>query len=264
MHRTLEIGRVRVGIRSTSEAFGVWLDSALGHYQKPEESDPHYSVVVPGDGVDAGKKLNILYKGTISLVRTFDLPTVGRVLLSELESLSFPGRSDAIFLNAALARTGDGTALIPAPLVHHLIRLRRQLEQGGVSLTPVQTVAVDPGSGRVVPARPQLDIPADALDRRLPLAPTNGPERYLFVEHPFDVDVVCWLADVDAPLLQPMSRGRALHVLTSETTNLKAMGGSALEGLGRLVERARCYEMGGDSPMGMLRALESVLRQHVG
>ncbi|MGQ0668352.1 MAG: hypothetical protein ACT4PO_01530 [Actinomycetota bacterium] len=65
---------------------------------------------------------------------------------------------------------------------------------------------------------------------------------------------------VDAPLLEPMSRALRLHHLAAETVNLSTMGGPAIQGLRRLVERARCYALGGDDARDMLDALGHALR----
>lgn len=259
MHRTYELGPAKVGIRTTSPTFGAWLDYALSPYLVSEGSDPHYSVVLPERSEELGRKLSILYAGTIPLVRTLDLATLGRVFLDELESLSFPHRDDAIYVNAGFACLGGRTALIPARLVHHLVRLRGQLERAGVTLSSTKTVAVDPGSGRVVPVRPTLNVPAGAVDRLAGLAPVDGGRGGLFVDRPLDVDVVCWLDDVDAALLEPMPPAAALHNLASEVTNLPVIGGAALGGLAVLVERARCYGLGGDDARDMIRAIAETL-----
>ncbi|MGQ0671113.1 MAG: hypothetical protein ACT4PO_15880 [Actinomycetota bacterium] len=224
-------------------------------------TETHYSVVLPHEVRAEERRLNILYKGTITVVRTFDLPTLGRVLLGELESLSFPSRDDAVFVNASTARTDDATVLIPAPLVHHLTRLRRHIERAGISVSPAQSVAVQLESGRLTPIVSRLDVPSDALDRLRRLAPTNGgADASMFVERSLDVDAVCWFAEVDAPPLEPMSRALTLHHLATEAVNLRTMGGVAIEGLRRLVQRARCYGLGGDDARDMLEALGRILR----
>lgn len=261
MHRTYELGPAKVGIRTTSPAFGDWLDGVLDDKRVEEGTETHYSVVLP-DAVSAEeRRLNILYKGTMTIARTFDLPMLGKVLLGELESLSFPGRDDAVFVRASTARKDDATVLIPAPLVHHLTRLRRHIERAGISVSPVQSVAVEVESGRLAPIAPRLGVPPDALDRLRRLAPTNGgADARMFVERCLDVDAVCWFAEIDAPLLEPMSRALTLHHLAAETVNLSTMGGRAIQGLRRLVERARCYALGGDDARDMLDALDHVLR----
>jgi len=255
----VQLGEIRVGVRATTESFGTWLDSTLAPYLSSHASDPHYSVVLPEGAGSPGRRLSVLYKGTITIARTFSRRTIARVLLAELESVGLATRDDAIYLNGSIARGDGGVALIPAALVHHITRLRRQLERARLQISPLLSIAVDPSNGRVVPVAPRLATPPGALDRLEDAGALTNGSTELFVDEPLDVDVVCRLGDVVGPPTSPLSRGAALRELAGETLNLGTLGGAALEGLAKLVAGTRCVSLGGDDARVVIESLAASL-----
>jgi hypothetical protein len=212
VHRTYRIGGERVSVRTTSPAFGEWLDEVLGRYRVRARGRRYldYSVAISGGDAlpgSKGRRFHVLYQGVGALVRSLHAPTVGRALLAELARRACPGRDDAVYLTAALVAAGSGRGV----------------------LAPAW-------------ALPLLD----RLGRRPPLAALDGdavvPDRPP-IERPLAVEVVLTHAPgADGP--RPVSRGLALHRLSAAALNLEALGGRAVEVLAGLVRGARCYEIG--------------------
>jgi hypothetical protein len=266
-HRSYRIGGFRFGIRTTSERFGLWLDDALGAYRIGRRQAPAYSIVVGDDGEEAReaaavrprRKLHILYLGTQQAMRTRSLSTLGRAVLAEMDTLTSAKRKDAVFLNAALVVSDGTTALMPSQAARFLGRSHRRAERMGVALPAVHSVAVDMASGRAVPAQPHIELPADVLDRLADLAGPEGDEDRFVLDSPRRVDAVLTYAPQEGPPLQPISRAQALHRAAGMAMNLPKVKGKGVEGLARLMEGARCYELGAWDSTGMLRAVAEAL-----
>jgi hypothetical protein len=60
-------------------------------------------------------------------------------------------------------------------------------------------------------------------------------------------------------MLQPVYAGLALYRLGSHALNLQELGPTGLEGLRRVVEGARCYEVRSAKPQDMLDALSPAI-----
>jgi hypothetical protein len=241
--RTFEVGGHRFGIRTDSMAFCDWLDRTFRRYRVAGNEYPRYSVLISGaKGEQSGKSFNILYKQTMALVRTMDLSTLARALVFEMESLTFRERDDAIYTELGMLQTNGTRALVPGRFTSFLGRLgRRQIERAGVSLPGSMYVAVDPKSGRAVPAPPHLKIPEDAFERLSDIAPVNGSSDRVFVDEPLPVDVVFWVDNMSEVPFHPVSRGFVLGRLWTWTVNAGVIGKTAIEGLTKLVEPTRCY-----------------------
>jgi hypothetical protein len=241
--RTYEVGGHRFGIRTDSMEFCGWLDRTFRRYRVAGDEYPRYSVLIAGaKGEDSGKQFNILYKQTMALVRTMDLSTLARALLAEMESLSFRERDDAIYAEVGMLTTNGTRALVPGRFTSFLGRLgRRQIERAGVTLPGSMYVAVDPESGRAIPAPPTLKIPEDAFDRLGEIGPTDGSSDRVFVDEPSPVDVVFWVDNMSEVPFHPVARGFVLSRLWTWTVNAPKIGRTAVEGLARLVEPTRCY-----------------------
>jgi hypothetical protein len=241
--RTYEVGGNRFGIRTDSMAFCGWLDRTFRRYRVAGEANPRYSILIAGaKGDTGGKQFNILYKQTSALVRTMDLTTLARALVVEMESLSYRERDDAIFTELGMLTTNGTRALLPGRFTAFLGRLgHRQTERAGVSLPGTMYVAVDPKSGRAVPAPPHLKIPEDSFERLAEIGPTNGSSDRVFVDEPSPVDVVFWVDNLSEVPFHPVGRGFVLSRLWTWTVNAPVIGKTAIEGLTRLVEPTRCY-----------------------
>ena len=203
---------------------------------------PDYAVVVG--------PYHLLYKGISPLVRTRQLRTLGRAIMTELESLVIAERSDAIYLRAAPLRAGDRAALVPAWVPTYLSKMGRRADMAGLRLPGTEWVAVD-RDGRVVPAGPILDIPSAALDE----LPAEGPPDKVFVDEPVDVDAVFAFTDMEDDPFPEVTRGFALHRLLGATANLERVGDWAPDALRRLVERADARGIGFPPPRDLLDGL---------
>lgn len=261
VERYYRVGESDFAVRTTSKEFCGWLDHALGKYRKRKKAPVYYSVVVAGgdEKGQLGKGFHILYRGTSAIVRTLHLPTLARGLIQELESLTFPHREDAIYLDAALMSSNGTSAITPSTLVSYIGKLGRRVDRSGVQLPGSTHVAVDPQSGRLVPIRPVLEIPGDAVGRAAELSSANGhrADRH-FVEEALDPDMVLTFAGGEMAL-QPLSRGQALHRLASYAMNLERLGGTALEGLRTFIETKRCYTLGNSDAKGLLETVSRAL-----
>ncbi len=258
IERSYEIGGVRFGVRTTSEAFGDWVEYTLAKYRLDAPVDPTYSFLV-GDGSGAlRQRTHIYYKNSYAVVRTRDLFTLGKTLLAEVESISFDERADATYGEFALVGADDRIALVPSVLVAYISLLGRRLERSGLILPAEMTVAIDNDSGMVVPVPPHLDVPDDALARLKQIAPGNGAGDRFSVTHPLEPDLVCTIG-LGEERLRPVSRARALYCLAPYVRNLSALGAGALDGLALLVEGAECYEVRTATARETLEALSVAL-----
>lgn len=223
--------------------FCGWLDRTFRRYRVAGDEYPRYSVLIGGaNGESSGKQFNILYKQTMALVRTMDLTTLARALVVEMEALSYRERDDAIFTELGMLTANGTRALVPGRFTSFLGRLgHRQIERAGVSLPGSMYVAVDPKSGRAVPAPPHLKIPEDSFERLGEIGPTNGSSDRVFVDEPSPVDVVFWVDNMSEVPFHPVGRGFVLSRLWTWTVNAPKIGKTAVEGLARLVEPTRCY-----------------------
>ncbi len=260
--QTYELGGNKLGIRSTSRAFGRWLDAALARYRVDAPPDIVYSLVVDGgrpDGTHQGRRFHIVYQGGTSVLRTLSLETFGRGVLAEVEAHLLPRRDDLVYTRACLIGANGSTALVPWWVGSYLGDLGRGAERAGVSLPEASWVAIDPGSAEVVRPTSALDIPDDALSTLGSLDGALIPPDRAVVDSPAAVDTVWTFLEEEEAVVRPVSRGLALHRLAGMTPNLQAMGPKALRSLARLVERADAIGFGPGSAKGLLAAVASVL-----
>ena len=261
-----KIGDKRFGVRTTSYAFAEWLDYALAAYRVKRKEDPYFSVVIAdSDGSEAGqevggKKFHILYKGVTTAARTLDVGSIGRSFLAELEALSFRVRDDAIFLDATVVASGQATALLPTSVAHVIAALGGRVKRAGLSIPEVRMVAVDRGSGRVIPIPRQIEMPDDALQRLEVLIPDGGRTRRGGPTSEAAIDVVMWPSAQVAEEVLPLTRGSALHRLAGSAYNLDTLKGDALDGLGRLVGNSSCYQLTSGTAQEMLEQVAGLLK----
>jgi hypothetical protein len=264
-HTTIKLGEHPFKIRSTSKAFNTWLGDVFKPYKVRKPSAQNwYSVVIAGGDPDeetkSKKRFHILYRGSSQVVRTLDLSTLGQALFAELESTMFEDRDDAVYVEAAALAMDGRVALIPGSYLPTLWRLSRRLHQAGVRLPLSRTVAVDRETGQVIPTKPKLEIPNDALDRLTKVvgkeagailevagkraAGTSHLARYA-LEGPTQAVAVLTTGAAEEGPRQPQSRGETVYRLAGMTMNLPAVGAPALESLSLLAEQADCYRFYG-------------------
>ncbi len=255
-------GGAEVCVRSTSREFGQWVDGALRKHRSQEKHQPAYSIViaeVSGQGGLAKERYHILYKGTIAIIKTPDILTLVRTFLSDLEMFFFQDRSDAIFADMNVVSLNGVNALVPSTVIPYIGTLgRRRLGRTGLTLPAETAVAMAPGTGRVVPIEPMVELPGGALDLLTEVVPGDGRDPRMVVEGPTAIDVVLSVA-WGPELLAPVSKGIGLYRLGSHVVNLELLGGEAVQGVRSIVEKARCYEMAAATPAEMLDALLQIL-----
>jgi len=239
------------------------LDHALAAHTSSEKAIPVYSVVIAEPTVSAGmaKELyHILYKGTIAIIKTPDIRTLVRTLLSDLEMYLFVDRDDAIFADMNVVTSDGVKALVPGSVVPFIGTLgRRRLGRTGLTLPTETVVAIERSSGRVVPIRPMVEVSAGALDLLDDVAPADGQDPRMVVEQPLSIDVLVSVGWGTDPVV-PVTKGLALYRLGSHVANLERLGGGAIEGVLPIVEKARCYEVASAKPAEMLDALLQIFR----
>jgi hypothetical protein len=276
-YTTLKLGDNKIQVRSTSKAFSRWLGSTLSQYKVRKSGRVWYSIVIAGDDPDDDQKskrrFHILYRGSSQVVRTLDLATLGRALFAELESVQFPQRDDAIYVDAAALAMNGRIALIPGNYLPTMWKLSRRLHQSGVLLPLARTIAVDRETGQVIPTTPKLEVPDDAIET---LNETVGKdasavlgvagrregnghlERWVLQDIAAPVAVLTTGAE-DGPR-QPQSTGQAVYRLAGMTMNIPKIGPSALEGLSLLAQQAQCYKVYGatGTPASRTRLLNDI------
>ena len=261
---TYRLGDETVGIRTTSEAFGRWVDDILVERRRIRWRDAFYSIVVAEGGRTGRRDFHVLYRGTVPVVRTTDLGTLARAFLEDIESHAFRRRRDAIYLDASLVSGTRGTALVPSSFTPALSAHSRRADRLALTLPASTWVAVDLETAQDVPVRSALGVPADAVDR---LVPPGGPWRpdRLFVDRPITVDAACLVHDEPTGSLVAISRSTVLYRFAAMSQNLPRIGGRrTLEALGRLVSGADCYAITPTTVDEVLRALADVVGEGPG
>ena len=245
--------------------FAGWLDSAFGKYRIDQEVGYNYSIVVGNGGEGAlstsDRKFNIIYAGTIPIIRTMHLPTVGKMLLTEFESLRFAERKDAVYVEASLVRLGGVVALVPAILIDFISSLGRRVGRAGLSLPAERFIAIDSKSGLAVPIRSRLRIPWNVLEPLQDMGSSGNPAERFTVEEPVRIDVVCSYG-FGEDMIAPQSRAVTLQrIAANYIRNLSLLGGNGLRGLARVVEQATCFDMRAGKPVEMLESLTGLMRR---
>jgi hypothetical protein len=260
VNRSYDVNDFVFGVRSNSARAGRWLDECLDGYRISEQAEPYYSILL-AEGASPGpvKRFHVLYRESTALTNTLDLSALANTFLLDLEFFLFPEREDALFVEAAFLSVGGRLVLMPSVIPSYLATLGRGLLKRARVLLPMATrVAIDPSSGKLVPIRPRLDIPDGAAERFAVPSPASGRDDRILVQAPSHVELVVRLGTADEELT-PISRANTAQWLASHTINLPAVGGRALEGIGRLVESARCYELRSGGPRDILDSLSAVL-----
>jgi hypothetical protein len=257
-----EFADYRFSVRSTSEAFGDWLNVALAGYRvEPSEEDrdayPSYSLVVE-DGTRGrdrvGKRFNILYMGTWDIVRTLDPCFLGRALLRQIDAIGQGRRADAVFLEAGLVDVGGVAALVSTRMVPALCAARRRAEKAWIYAPGGTVAAIDPESGDLVAPSVDMHVPADAIERLVDAIPGGDHHDRFVVE---DGERRPLGAVVMPPALDDGDVGRAqmLMQLARSTMNLGVLGGRAIEGLASSLDGAECYSARWRSTQELLDSL---------
>jgi hypothetical protein len=256
-------GEAEVGIRTTSREFGRWVDRALDPYRISKEAAPVYSIVIADGAGESGlakERYHILYRQTVAIARTPDIQALVQTFRADLETFLFPDRDDAIFAEMNVVSLDGVNALIPAVVVPFIGTLgRRRLARTGLTLPADTAVAIEAGSGHVIPVQPQVQLEEGSIDLLAEAVPGNGREQRAVVDRPTKIDVVLSVGWGLEPFV-PVSRGIGLHRLGTHVLNIDALGGPAIEGLLPLVEGARCIEMAAAKPPDMLDALLKILQ----
>jgi hypothetical protein len=258
----------RFGVRSTSHAFGEWVRYALGAYRADGPLDPDadslYALIVE-DGLDsddrAPRRLHIFYYGTWGIVRTTDVRAIARSLIGEIESLTFPIRDDAVYVEASVVRGGGKTILISSLMINDISAAGRRIRNSVDLMLPGQmSVALDPASGHLIPPSRYLAIPDDALDAVGRFVPVSGPEDIrAIVDRELEIDRIILMAMRPVPGLDRTPKGPVLFNLARSIRNLGMVGSQGLRTLGRLVDQAETLEARWDTTAQLVEVLAAAV-----
>jgi hypothetical protein len=246
-----EIRGYRFGVRSTSAVFGSWIDDVLRAYAVDGPSEPgqtaQYALVVEDLASSSGRAnttMHILYSGTLDVVRSTDLRAVARAFLAEVESVTFPLRDDAVYLEASVIANTDRTILIPSLMVPLINTAARRFPASmGIRLPGLVSVALDPESGRLVPVKRTLAIDPDAIGTIPDVFPVDGHDDRVFVDREMPIDRVVVFPQVWDPGVRAASRGTALFGLSRQIRNIRMIGGQGVTTLGRVLAAADVLEV---------------------
>jgi hypothetical protein len=231
-------------VRTNSEEVDRWLVETFGEYEVDDPTAPYYSVLFgANENGNVGRSYHILYEESRALVRTLDLRTLGEVLVGQFEHVAAAERSDLVFLDEALVRLGDVYGLVPPIIPPYLANLsRRVIDRSGLRLPGTTYVALDPASGKIVPAGLTLDLPVDAPQGLAELAPTKRREDLARVTEPVRPDLVSFIGLAEEPIVR-YSPGHAAHILSTRILNIDHVGREGVEAVASLVRETPCYEM---------------------
>ena len=222
----------------------------------------HYSIVVDGGEGDEAPprrgRFHVLYQGVGPIVRTMHLPTLARAFVSELESWLLLERDDAVYARCAPIAMNGTKLLVPGWLVSYVGELGRRVEKAGLTLPLSRWSKIDPATGVVLPTPSLLEVPPGAIDD---LGPRHAADecdvKLATLDSPVVVaGVVTYNSQLET--IAATSRGLALARLAISTANIEKLGGRAVDGLRRVIERAACYETGLGRRRQMLSSLLAV------
>jgi hypothetical protein len=246
-------------VRTNSERFGAWLEDTLSEYRCSERIGALYSVVIPEAG--SRERLNVLYRESLVLARTFDLAELVRTLRFELESFLFAEWDEAILAEAAVVSIDGDYALVPSLTATELSRDRKRAERAGISAPPGGRMAIDLDLGRLVPVPSQLGVLDDALGELVEVEHASQVRRISAADGLPAFDVVCLPSPLTETAFESISRAVAVHTLADLVPNLPRLGARSLEGLALFIEHVPCYRLA-IQPELMLDALVAAMRSH--
>jgi hypothetical protein len=222
-----------------------WLATSLDRYRIPYvDDDPVFAVRVSDpERIGPVKDFHVLYSGSLATIRTFDLSSLGRTLMHQIEGPRFAHRTDATFLRAGLLLAGGRSILVPLTVVTALDALGPLVERAGISLPAATHVAVDP-SGWVVPFETSLDVPGDTRVRLEALDMGTGRRPRHEVEAPVKVDAIVTFQPRAGHGLETVGRASSLYQLTRTASNMPTVGNPGFTAVARLVAGAECYNLG--------------------
>jgi hypothetical protein len=231
-------------VRTNAEGVAQWLDETFGAYLVDDQTAPYYSILLGGsENGEVGTSFHILYEESRALVRTLDLRAVAEVLIGQFEHVAASERDDAVFLDSAAVRLGDVVAIVPPIIPPYLANLsRRVVDRTGLKLPGTTYVALELGSGRLIPTAATLDIASEAPDALAELAPHKRREELARVEEARWADLVVFIGLADEPIVS-YSPGRAAHLLATRVLNIEKVGGRGLETVAAAVREAQTFEM---------------------
>lgn len=262
MHRSYRVGDSAFGVRTTSRAFGAWLEDVLDAYRVRRRAEVEYSIVIEGgraDTADSRRRFHILYQGVGAVSRTLSLQTLARGLFAELESRLLHLRDDAMFVHAGVVSIEGTTVLVPSWLIASLTGLGRRLARADAQLPAARWVGIDPSDGALIPIGTGLVLPVDALARLGGLGSAGHEDARFSIDRRLRVDAVL----TPNPAFDTVDvgpRAEALHGVGALSANLGVLKEQGLEGLARLVQGARCYRVGVGPPHRMLEAMSAIAR----
>jgi hypothetical protein len=184
-----------------------------------------------------------VYLGGWDIVRTLDLTHLADATLWEMESVLFPVRHDAAFVEAGLVGLGDRTSVVASSLIPTLNRSKRRGERRGVRSPGGISFAIDLTTGELIDPERRLDVPPDALERLANHLPVPARTEHRLITQPRRLDGV-FVGGFEAGQLEPESRATMLQQLLPTVRNLSAVGGAGVSAMGQMLMSAQAVRGG--------------------
>ena len=149
--------------------------------------------------------------------------------------------------------------MLPSSYLTWIGGLGRSVARAGITLPASKLVAVDRSSVQVVPFRPRLEIPADALAQLGRAVPSGGPPDRMVLDRPIPVDVIYNVVSREHDPVSASSRAFTLQQLAGSIVNGRLLGQATLRTLAGVVEGAECYQLAFGDPRTMLQSIARTL-----
>jgi hypothetical protein len=237
VQRSFAIGDYAFGVRSNEPAIGEWLD-VLSAYEIPvDEADPYYSLWI---GQDSGntRGFHIFYREAQVTMRTHDLAALAHVFFSELETMLVAHDDDALHLKLGMIGRSGRSALVPYTVVPFLRDRGRAVERE-LELPLDAYVSVDLETARISRPRRRLELPADAVDWLVSLAPERAGTHPVPLHRDRPDIAVAW-NEGNVPF-EFVSRAQISYALLQSAANLDRVGLRGIDAVVRLLDGIDAY-----------------------
>jgi thiol-disulfide isomerase/thioredoxin len=252
-----EVGEYHIGVRADSLATDDLLGRVFAGHRLADdvEAPENYSVVI-GDGrKGSARGLNLLLRGSSTVVRSRSPRRVVSALAAYLSSVLEPQDEFLRTMNVG-AIVGDSAILLPGVVMQWLEDVQPRLSRLGVRLVDQPYSIIDPDRLELVVPEPRVKVDGAALADIAESAPSRSepapvePGRY-----PLRAWTVWETDDIEGPLTRARAVAAGLPSIMSNPGDLEAL----LLQLGSLVERISPISLAFNTPEELADTLKESL-----
>jgi hypothetical protein len=255
VQRSFQIDRTFLAIRTNSYAVAEWMDVLSAYEVYDEDAEPYLSIWA-GERRAHSRGFHIFYREAQRTLRTHDFGAIAHALLGHLETYALRRDRSALHLDMAVIRRGGVTALVPSGFVPFLRdRGKRPERELDLPITPY--VSLDLDSGRLLPYRRRLAVPADAVERLAALDP-EGAGTQSDVDVPEVPDIACVFLNGDTPV-RGVPSVHGVYAIAQVARNLGEFGRGGVDAISRLLDSVPVYAFTPDSAAAMLPQVVAML-----